>query len=315
MSLWGRGLGVIALLILLLISCEEDTSVLGFIKGNKFQVRYVEIDVPTSVMLADSLFAYNTPDVPESKRILVGNYLDDQFGPMRALAFTQFRPYNTAPSIPVDAVFDSLYITLTFDHYTYGSLTPSINFFNIHELTDTLYTSNLYYTNSTSSYDPSPLGSGFYAIDPLLFKENQDSSRIDTLRIGLSRTYGAKLFKYAKDSSEVISNFQLFSEVFRGFAILPETTDDRIVGITPENNLSSKWSRVSMYYTFDDGTGQIRRSRIDFTIYLVDNVTGALGYTNFTVDRSTSILAPMTVPYEEFLPPMIFAMSSREVPL
>lgn len=307
MSLWGRGLGVLALLVLLVIGCEEETSFLGFRKGNKFQVRYIELDISSSVMLTDSLASYNSPDVPDDKRILIGQYTDDFFGTIKATAFTQFGPYISGPIVPIDAEVDSLILTLTFDHYHYGSTTPNLSFFKVHELIDTLNSTDTYFTESTPAYNATPLGTGFYSINPAEFdlKRNNltDTLGIDTVQISLDKTYANGLLQFAKLGTGDFGDFLTFREIYRGFAIVPGASDERIVGFNPLNDRRSTYSRLTLYYKYENIDGIMLRDKLEFSIYSLDDFTSVVGFTNFSANRSGTSLAPINSTYQEFIPP------------
>lgn len=272
----------------LLFSCEEDLNLLGF-KGDdqRFKVYYEEIPVPSSVLLLDSVRSMNYSSL-ETTRLLVGSYSDPLLGEVKATAITQFRASDIISFIPDGSIFDSAVLQLRFDFYNYGSQGITPLELSIHELVSPLPLSDLYFSNSTVSYNSSPIGSISTDIDQALFDKeltDADEDSLIVVNIKLDNSFGQDLFNAIDPEDENFSNFNLFKERFKGFAIIP-TTADKIVGISNNNN-----SFLTVYFN----AGGTSNSR---TFVLSSGVS----YSNITSDRSATELSGLTNYHEDFFP-------------
>src|SRR5688572_25445292 len=123
MNLWAKRIGQLAILpiALFFFACEDEASLLGYKNPNtKFEVKYIEIPLESSVLLLDSQRTSNYLFNNETNRLLVGQYVDQQFGSITSTAFTQYFT-TTGAKLAAGAVFDSVSIQLAFDLYNYGS--------------------------------------------------------------------------------------------------------------------------------------------------------------------------------------------------
>lgn len=311
MNSLGRIAGQFFFVVVILFSCQEDTSLLGFKRAqNNFRVAYAEIPLPASVMLIDSLRTFNeSAAVADTKRLLVGQYTDDKFGLLTSAAFTQFRPYASRINIPADAVVNEVYLNLTYDYYYFGSNNITNNTFFVHELTDTLFFNKLYNFNSVVGYDPVPLGSVTSLIDvekfDAYFKDNNDASttnnHIDTLKIGLSSDFGERILSLARTSTSEDSDyatFQKFSGVFKGLAIL-NSAGNKVIGFDPRNDVKKTFSKMVIIYRYTvDGVE--KRGRLDYALFSTDT-GGVMGFNKIDADRSSTVLSGQ-VPFQEFIP-------------
>lgn len=272
----------------LLFSCEEDLNLLGF-KGDdqRFKVYYEEIPVPSSVLLLDSVRSMNYSSL-ETTRLLVGSYSDPFLGEVQAKAFAQYRPSDITSFIASGSVFDSAILQLRFDFYNYGASSVTDFDLSIHEIIDTLSLSNLYFSKSAASYNPTPIGTVETTIDQVLFDKELGDADADTLlvaRIKLAQNFGQRLFDSIDPEDEKFSNFNLFKNRFKGLAIIP-TVSQTIVGISNSSN-----TFLTVYYH----TGETKSTR---TFVLSSGVS----YSNITSDRSATELSGLTNYHEEFFP-------------
>jgi hypothetical protein len=316
MNSLGRIAGQFLFVVVTLFSCKEDTSLLGFKRTqSKFRATYAEIPLAASVMTIDSLNTVNDPpSVTDTKRLLVGQYLDDKMGLINSEAYFQFRPLLPKVSIPADAVVNEIFLTLTYDYYYYGPKAANeLNFF-VHELTDTLFTieprSN-YNFNSTVNYDPNPIGSVSTLIDVEAkafdknFLDNNDvnttNDHIDTLKIGLNAGYGQQLLEFAKTSLVADSgypDFFKFTGAFKGLAIVSSSAN-KILGFDPRNDGKKNFSKLTLIYKyFVDGVE--KRNKLEFIVFN-GAIGSALGFSKITADRSSTLLNGQ-LPFKEFSP-------------
>lgn len=242
MSLWVKRTGQLLMAALFLLACEDEASLLGFRNPNsKFDVRYIEFPVKSSVLWLDSIRSSNFYFPNESNRLLLGTYTDDKLGVVSAGFYSQYFPSTTA-KIATNSTLDSAVLQLAFDLYTYGAITLEQQHFEVYELTKQIargFSAN--YFNKTSVPTGPPIGSGSFIINPLEFQQyiTQGKDTTITVRIPLSAAFGQKLFdaalRYANATSSLDSlfvRFNAFVKEFKGIAIKP-TAGDKIVGFNP----------------------------------------------------------------------------------
>lgn len=182
MNLWVKRTGQFLIAALFLMSCEDDSFLLGFQKNKRFNVGYREFNVGEgTVVSVDSIL---TDNFSGTQRLLIGQYNDPVLGTVRTESFAEFLPISTL-KLAIDEnlgyEYDSLVMQLRLDFYSYG-LVGSGEEFTVHRITeDTLtyrkdvvlkiknssgqlvdstvssYGSNRYFTNSTIGYDFDPL--------------------------------------------------------------------------------------------------------------------------------------------------------------
>jgi len=182
MNLWVKRTGQFLIAALFLMSCEDDSFLLGFQKNKRFNVGYREFTVGEGTVVSiDSIL---TDNLSGTQRLLVGQYNDPSLGTVRTESFAEFLPVSTLKLAFDDDLgyeYDSLVMQLRLDFYSYG-LVGSGEEFGVHRITeDTLtyrkdvvlqienssgqlvdstvssYGSNRYFTNSTIGYDFDPL--------------------------------------------------------------------------------------------------------------------------------------------------------------
>ncbi|MBX2911293.1 MAG: DUF4270 domain-containing protein [Cyclobacteriaceae bacterium] len=323
MNLWGRAAGHIFLAFLFLIACSEDeNNLLGFkTNSEKFKVTYQEVPVASSVMLLDSVLTYNNLGHAANGRLLIGRYHDNTFGEIAAEAYTQFGPIKPVVTIPETATLVSGYLVLSPDFYQYGDGVTSTNSFSVHELLDSIppVTSPLtelpkriqgvpgyqpYYFNSSIPYDPDPIGSTVFTVDPSGFNQkydaiknktgNLDPKTIDTLRIQLNSTFSNKLFAMARNQTADYTSLSRFRRIFKGLVIRPGATDTKVMGFNPDiDSTTFSKSRIILTYDEPDATsGGTVRKTLEYSIFSA----GLIGFTKITADRSGTPLSVLPAP-------------------
>ncbi|MEQ9593692.1 MAG: DUF4270 family protein [Cyclobacteriaceae bacterium] len=334
MNLWGRVAGLCALFAAILWGCQDDeSSFLGFRNPNlKFSVIYQEIEVPSTVMSFDSVRTYNNPAIPfQDRTVLVGRYADPLLGEISAEMYTQIRPTTPTVDIPAEARFVTCSFILSPDFRFYGSENISSVTFSLHELTDSIRSSintdllppNVrglptylpYYFNSSISYDPTPLGSTVYEVEPATFAgfrgllDNPTSSltpnNLDSLVIKVADSYGEALFNAAKSQTDEYKRFSLFKRIFKGFAVVPSSTDSKILHFNPENDPEtfSKSRLIVEYNQFNDELQVDERKVLEYTFYeFADNSVYHINFTRIQADRSATVLGALTTPNVEIEP-------------
>lgn len=306
MNWWGRRAGLSLLLVVVLLSCEEEVSTIGIKRPNsKFRVNYAEIDIPSSVIRLEKLTTYNRgTDTDGVQRLLVGQYLDNTFGKIRTEIYTQISPPVDPLGISATAVLDSLVLQLTTDYYYYGSGGASDLAIEIHELQDSIQ-DQPYYNISKVAYHAEVLGGKSITIDPTEFDkgsaDNNDNvttnDKTKSYRFVLTGDFATNLFETLRSEPEIVNNFEAFTRKYKGLAILP-TAGDKVLGIEAKVNSTNltTGTKLIMYYT--DGTVQ----RVaNFTLFPFA-ANPVLAFSSIESDRSGTILGSLTEPFKDFYP-------------
>lgn len=296
MNLWVKRTGQLLLAALFLMACEDENSLLGFRNPiYKFDVRYAEIPVSSTIFLMDSIRTSNLGG--ETNRILVGEHNDLRFGHIRTTGYSHILP-NSFTAVDATAIVDSVVMHLRFDFYHYGASDVSNQSFSIHELTDRIYPDSVlsYFSNKSVAYDPAPLGSTFYLVNQEYFKNQfqKSNSEKDTtvLRVKLNNSFGIKLMDRAKAGDTTYTRPSEFTKYIKGLAIVP-TTSNKIVGFDLNNtiNAGSGISKVVVHYH----TASEDSLALNFSF-------GGAQFTRIEADRSSSDLSPLSEFYQEFTP-------------
>ncbi len=296
MNLWVKRTGQLLLATLFLMACEDENSLLGFRNPiSKFDVKYIEIPLESSVYLIDSIRTSNF--VGETNRLLIGEHNDPRFGNVKTTAFTQIVPRSSA-TIGLDALVDSVVLHFRVDYYTYGDGGASNQSFQVHELLDQLHpdSTNFYYSNRSKTYHPTPIGFETFWIDEGFFKtqfeKNNNAKDTTLLRMKLSNAYGDQLLTRAKAGDTTYTRFSEFSKYIKGLAIVP-VNSDRIVGLDINNTLDagSQFSKIVVHYHTQEKD----------SLELIFAFGGAQ-FTRIETDRSVSDLNQLTNFYEEVQP-------------
>lgn len=256
MNLWVNRIGqlLIIAVALFFLSCHEENSVLGYKNPNsKFKARYVELTIPSSVLLRDSLRTSNYYFSDEANRFLVGKYSDDKFGVITSNAVTQYFT-TTATKVGSTAVFDSVTLQLQFDLYHYGSNAVTPQTISIYEIDRELKIDSLvqYYNRSRVPYSRQ-VGTKTFTIHPDDFDKfatsSTDYDTVITIKMPLDPAFGQKIFNsalvYRDAASTADSLFIKYTEFvkqFKGLMIKAED-GDKVVGFDPSSN-----SRMILHY-------------------------------------------------------------------
>lgn len=276
-----RVLGLILGLALLLYSCE-DSGLIGLdvdSQNIQFKVRYEEFQLPATVTMNDSIVSQNRG------RVLVGNVEDADFGKVSCLSYSQLSLGQVRPSFNESSEYDSLILILDYD-YTYGENYQGNLNINVHELTEQLEDSIVYYSFSTSQFDPEPLG-----IANFNYVRSGEIIELDTvLKVKMSDDLGSDLFQRAFDGDSIYFTTDNFRNYFNGIALSTNDVNTSVTGFDVSN------SRMEMYYHFTNSNGEVLSTSYEFTF------TAAKHYNTIIGDRTGTPLAGLIEPYQEFDP-------------
>ncbi|MEK6476094.1 DUF4270 family protein [Catalinimonas sp. 4WD22] len=269
--------GLIALSALFL-SCENDDLLsLDFDpQDENINLSFTELTLPFQLIQRDSIRTSYTSNM------LVGNYLSDDFGKVEAISYMTLGIGSRREASTEDEL-DSLVLTFT-RNYFYGSDDESLEqTVNIHQLREPVIDSLTYYTSSSLAYDPNALGSLRYTVNP-------ESN--DTLSVRLSEAMGNELLDKIKNNAAELDSSRLFTEYFKGLALISPEEKRFITGFSPNSlrmNLyfSSPADTVSKVFSF--GIAAIASS---------PNSTLPLSFYHINYDRSGTALANIDQPRE-----------------
>jgi hypothetical protein len=323
MNLWAKRIGQLAMtaVALFFLSCEDEAGLLGYKNPNtKFEVKYVEIPLESSVLLLDSQRTSNFFFTNETSRLLVGNYQDEQLGLVSAAAFTQYFTSSGAKLI-TGAVFDSVSLELRLDYYYYGSQPASSQTISVHEVEDEMSKGIGNYFNYTEvNYNSAALGSKAISVDPKKIKDDlvilRDGNDANdtlvtplTIKMPLEQSFGQRLFEsalaYSVNNDTTFVNDILFTKIFKGIAVKSNATD-KIIGLSP-----SSTSGIKLHYHGPEGK-QITLVLVFSSGFRVIGKTDATGplvaqypltsFNQIKTDRSGTALAPLTQFAQDFIP-------------
>lgn len=298
MNLWAKTLGRLAMLAVALFffTCADETSFLGFKNPNpKFNVSFVDIPIESSVLSIDSIYTDNKGTLGG---VLIGDYQDNAMGNVRSEAYMQILPSSITTLLQENAVYDSLTVQFRFNFYSYGFTDEHVEKFTIHEITgdsiDRMFTKR-YVASSAIAYNPTPIAETFVNVDYDSLTKNMglETAQQDTLtaRARLGDDMGHRIFdllqtyEFKKNNPDVIQ----FISSIKGLVLVPSQSSG-ILGI----RLGDTFTRVTLHYhTVTDGVTTNATRTFPFSLSC---------FSNITTDRSSSDLAALTQPYQNFQP-------------
>ena len=232
-------------------ACNEDAiDSSEFVAGEKFtesNIRVIRIDTAT---VATSTIKFDSLITSQSSRILVGKYVDPEFGTVRCASYFELVP--SSYPINSEAEFDSIALYLKFDNYYYND-TLRQNTIQIKELNETLkaYNGDDLYNTGSFEYKEENLGTLTFTPRPI---------KADSLEIKLSDSLGLDIFKNFQEKS--ITNLAEFRDRFKGIVLHPGETDDgSIIGFS----YASEDSYMRLFFSTAEEDERVS-NHIDFTI-------------------------------------------------
>ncbi len=294
--------GLFLVILVALLSCKDDTGIVGIKNPNRdFELYSKEFVIPSTVFAIDSVTTSNSASGTETHRIMLGKMTDPRFGTTTASSFLQYYSVGVPDTIDDKITFEKLTLTMTFDFYWQGNDVPSNQTYRVHEVTDSILTYLPHFSNSKEPYGP-VLAEFTRFVNPSDFDQAviENDGLIDSVVVDLDPGLGRRLLAAATDTLGTNENnyqfFYKFRRIFKGLAILPVDAD-KIVGFNPHNNKF----RMTLQYKHGKIT---KRLFYYFSPPGLAN-TGAgeyLTYTNLTVDRTGTPLAGLTTKYNEVVP-------------
>lgn len=205
-----------AVVTLTLFSCGAESTEIGsdFFNGGALGISFIDTaSVKLSTIRFDSLVTSS------SSRIMIGSYDDSRLGRTTAASFMEIA-IPSATGIDEDDIsqadFDSITLTLKYDHYYYNDTTRLLTL-NVHRLTEEISGDDYGYLYNTSTFscDESVLGTLSFRPKP---------NREDSVEIRLADALGEELFQKILTNDEDLSSQTEFLEYFQGLFVMPDTT-------------------------------------------------------------------------------------------
>lgn len=273
MTLLDRKLGLILGLALFTFACEEPGEIGLDInpENGTFVARYFEIPLDNSINQHEDILSDNSTRIDPSNqnprssgRLLVGNYSTPEFGEFNSKAFVNFYlgqfGFNSE-----DFIFDSLELHLRVD-YLYGDSFLGTKRIYVHELSEELDLDRLYYTKDSTEYLPEPVGEISFDISSF------DSVYVDTvLSTRLSDELGMRLFEKAETDTLAYNDNLRFREFFKGFAFVPDNSNDMLAGVVAENR--STYMRIHFHNSSDTSSFDYVIPGYDYDTVFTNNDT------------------------------------------
>ncbi len=262
------------LVILILASCKKpDESIGESLQPTEDHFNTVQTDTTT---ISAVVMKRERNRIDLYANLLVGNYVDDVFGTVRATSVFQLAPSRTMPvprtkedisNIPI--AIDSVILSLVYQPESYGKNVPM--YFEVNELEEMLYIDSTYYSDYnirkeiTNLIEPgfevnntTPEFSSSTATDPKAY-----------LRLRIRDVVGKKLLdEYPLD------DFLEFRNYLRGLVLSSKTVDGRVLSFfaadtkltvyyhkLPDPSVSN--TSVGLFYEFEYTSSCESFSKID----------------------------------------------------
>jgi len=263
-------------------SCQDDTTDLsleGVGSDVELGTSYKDdFTVEASTVLApDSILAFRRGN------LLTGRMANENFGTVAATSFIEVSAITGTVTGAAGAQVDSMVLALDYDE-SYGDTTQNLTI-NVHQLQQPFQATATYFTNSTLTYNESPLGSVTFKPAPLRTKKevvttNGTSTTVNRslpARVRLSNTLAAQILA---QSSSTLANQAEFTKIFPGIAITASANAQAVLGFRP----TADSTYLKIYYTSGGTKYQYRLG-----------VTAANNYfSNITTNRTGTPLAALS---------------------
>jgi hypothetical protein len=233
------------------VSCRKKDSTVGLEEINSSQYLNGITDtfaIISYTELEDSTITDNPANV------VLGSYVDPEFGLMNASFYTQWRIATVNPDFgdPTTIVLDSFVLSLDYAGY-YGDLGAQT--FEVYELDEDLYLDSTYYMFTTKSTKPNNLvASNMGTITPN--PNNPSIVGTDTvnaqLRIPLDTNFARQFINEAVSGSTTFASNEDFLTFFKGIKVqVNNPMQSQGQGAILYFDLSDAASKATIYFTQD----------------------------------------------------------------
>ena len=172
--------------------------------------------------------------------ILVGNYIDEQFGAVKCRGVMQFAPDLTADSLPADREIFAVELKLAYQPEAYGNNAPM--YFQVQQLSQPIYLDSAYYNHDLPQRNLQNLilsGQETH-LTRSEYSSAFSSGSIEYLTLNLQPSLG----QYMLANEEALSGFDSFAQHFNGLVVSSNTMDGRVV------SFSTIYSAITVYYRY-----------------------------------------------------------------
>ncbi|HAA12390.1 MAG TPA: hypothetical protein DCE41_12100 [Cytophagales bacterium] len=196
-------------------------------------VNYVELSLPTELVMVDSFTTTNTG------RLLVGNFRDAELGSVQATSYVRMALETPDPVVKADATVDSLVIFWEVNYVAAQQEVTTNQTFSVYLIDEqeNIENSVLYYSGSSLNKGEL-VGSNTISVD----RTKEDT--VYSLR--LDNTWGEELLANMISQDPVFKNTTEFNEVYKGLVLESDVSNDVVVGI---NNSTETDSRLALYFS------------------------------------------------------------------
>ncbi|WP_412987328.1 DUF4270 family protein [Pontimicrobium sp. IMCC45349] len=208
---------VCSLIVLVLtLSCStsiDDTLLIG----EDFVNTDTKVFFTDTFTVKASTFKFDSINVSNNNRLLIGAYSDPVFGKTKSKSFVQLNNYQY--DIDNETVFDSIALILHYDHYYYNDTIPE-QIFNVYRVLEDIKSKEDYYYNTTTfQYSNISIATKNFEATPV---------KVDSLHIELNDAFGSELFAKLRDNE--INNNDEFIDEYKGLVIEPEINNTTVLG-------------------------------------------------------------------------------------
>jgi len=172
--------------------------------------------------------------------ILVGNYVDEQFGSVKCRGVMQFAPDASADTLPANPEVFAVDLKLAYQPEAYGNNAPM--YFQVQRLMEPIYLDSAYYNNDLPQRELQNLvlSGQETQLTRSEYASALSTGSIEYLTLKLEPTLGQYLL--AQDTA--LTDFDSFANYFHGLVISASTMDGRVVSFATIN------SSITVYYRY-----------------------------------------------------------------
>ncbi|WP_435139536.1 DUF4270 family protein [Formosa sp. A9] len=219
----------LCVLLGLLTACEPDNS---SVVGEDWIYNGTKVFYIDTFTVNTSTYKFDSISVSDTDRLLVGAYMDNDFGRITAKPYIQL--YSSNLYADSDAVFDSVALILKYDSYFYNDTIPKQKFKAYEVIKNIKVTEDYYYNTSNYNTNDIPIGEIEASITP---------RKVDSLHFTLNPAYGRKLFEDIQNNE--FSDINQFLAKYKGLMITPDSSNTTVFGF-------EKSSKLRLYYTIKE---------------------------------------------------------------
>ncbi|GAB3522919.1 hypothetical protein GCM10027442_48760 [Emticicia fontis] len=225
----------IMLLSAFFFSCEDPINIAVDTpsNGGQFSTSFTDtLTVTRSTVMIDSIAT------SEQTGVVVGHYKDPVFGEVSAAAFAEitlpfdgttstYYPFRVASADSMKAVYDSMYVYVVHNGFTYGDTTKPVTL-NIHRLTEDFVKNKKYLNDETMGYNQTPLASKVLTHKD--FKRATVSTIDSLIKFKIPDAVGQEIFAYA--NKEEGRSIDKFTAAVKGFAFTANQSAENVYGLS-----------------------------------------------------------------------------------